>query len=74
MKKYKIKRKNLKEFFGFFGLRKKPEEIQKLIDNDPVLKKLEKDLAAINSKAQSELERDVPPERLAKYRKLGWIK
>ncbi len=74
MKKYKIKRKNLKEFFGFFGLKKKPEEIQKLIDNDPVLKKLEKDLSKINAKAQSELERDLPPDTLARYRKLGWIK
>lgn len=74
MKKYKIKRKNLKEFFGFFGLKKKPEEIQQIIDNDPVLKKLEKELIAINTKAQSSLEKRVPPERLEKYRKMGWIK
>ena len=74
MKKYKIKRKNLKEFFGFFGLKKKPEQIQQIIDNDPVLKKLEKDLSKINAKAQSELERDLSPETLARFRKLGWIK
>jgi hypothetical protein len=52
MKKYKISKKNLKEFFGFFTKKKTPAEIQKLIDNDPVLQKLEKDLKVINSKNQ----------------------
>jgi hypothetical protein len=53
MKKYKISKKNLKEFFGFFtGKKKTPAEIQKLIDNDPVLQRLEKELRAINAKAE----------------------
>jgi hypothetical protein len=52
MKKYKISKSNLKEFFGFFTKKKAPQQIQTLIDNDPVLQKLEKDLKAINSKNQ----------------------
>ena len=52
MKKYKISKSNLKEFFGFFTKKKTPQQNQTLIDNDPVLQKLEKDLKAINSKNQ----------------------
>jgi hypothetical protein len=52
MKKYKISKSNLKEFFGFFTKKKTPQQIQTLIDNDPVLQKLEKDLKVINSKNQ----------------------
>ena len=53
MKKYKISKKNLKEFFGFFTKKvKTPAEIQKLIDNDPVLQRLEKDMRAINDKSK----------------------
>ena len=51
MPKYKISKSNLKEFFGFFTKKKTPQEIQKLIDKDPVLQRLEKDLRAINDKA-----------------------
>ena len=55
MKKYKISKKNLKEFFGFFTSKKKtPAEIQKLIDNDPVLQRLEKDMRAINDKSKED--------------------
>ncbi len=53
MKKYKISKKNLKEFFGFFTKKKKtPAEIQKLIDNDPVLQRLEKDMRDINDRGK----------------------
>ena len=52
MKKYKISKHNLREFFGLFGgTKKKPQNMQDLIDNDPVLKKLEKELGDINKKA-----------------------
>ena len=43
MKKYKISKSNLKEFFGLFG-KKKPQTMQQVIDNDPVLKQLDKEL------------------------------
>ena len=53
MKKYKISKKNLKEFFGFLFKKKTPAEIQKLVDDDPVLQKLQKDLKVINAKNQN---------------------
>lgn len=51
MPKYKISKSNLKEFFGFIKRKQTPQEIEKLIDNDPVLQKLQKDLRAINDKS-----------------------
>ena len=36
-KKYKIKKSNLKEFFGLFSKKPTPDIIQKLIDDDPEL-------------------------------------
>jgi hypothetical protein len=61
MKKYKISKHNLKEFFGLFGgTKKKPQSMQDLIDNDPVLKKLEKELGDINKKAAERIKRTDP--------------
>ena len=48
MKKYKISKSNLKEFFGFFGKKKKPKDLQQVIDNDPVLKKLDADIEKLH--------------------------
>ena len=59
-KKYKISKSSLTEFFGLFGKKKKPEEIQKLIDNDPVLKQLDARLADINKKASERMLKDKP--------------
>ena len=56
-KKYKISRKNLNEFFSFFGKKKAPDEIRKIIDNDPILKKLDKDIGDINDKAGERMKR-----------------
>lgn len=47
MAKYKIKKENLNEFWGLFG-KKKPQSLQQIIDNDPVLNKLDDELADIN--------------------------
>ena len=47
MAKYKIKKENLNEFWGLFG-RKKPQTMQQIIDDDPVLKKLDAELYDIN--------------------------
>jgi hypothetical protein len=57
MKKYKISKHNLKEFFGFIGKKKTPAEIQKVIDNDPVLQKLQKDYIALNTKSKDYAEK-----------------
>jgi hypothetical protein len=51
MPKYKISKSNLKEFFGWFGKKKKPKDLQSVIDNDPVLKKLDADIAKSNMRA-----------------------
>jgi hypothetical protein len=48
MRKYKISKSNLKEFFGFFGKKKKPKDLQQVIDNDPILKKLDADIEKLN--------------------------
>lgn len=44
MKKYKISESKLNEFWGWFGNKKKPQSLQKVIDNDPILKKLDKEM------------------------------
>ena len=51
MKKYKISKSNLKEFFGFFGKKKKPKDLQHVIDNDPQLKKIDAEIARLNNQS-----------------------
>jgi hypothetical protein len=51
MPKYKISKKYLNEFFGWFGKEKKPKDLQSVIDNDPVLKKLDADIAKFNNRS-----------------------
>jgi hypothetical protein len=46
MKRYKISESKLNEFWGWFG-KKKPQTMQQVIDNDPVLKQLDKELEDI---------------------------
>lgn len=50
MPKYKISKSNLKEFFGWFGKKNKPKDLQTLIDNDPELQKLDKELKDLQKK------------------------
>jgi hypothetical protein len=52
----------LKEFFGLFKIDKaaKNKKMAFLIDNDPVLKKLRKDVGDINRRARERLEREDP--------------
>jgi hypothetical protein len=47
MKRYKISESNLNEFWGLFG-KKKPQTMQQIIDDDPVLKQLDAELYGIN--------------------------
>lgn len=57
MAKYKISKENINEFFGLFGKKKQDRtEIQKLIDNDPRLKAIDKEIQALNKKATEKLE------------------
>jgi hypothetical protein len=66
MPKYKISKSNLKEFFGFFGDKKKPKDLQSVIDNDPILKKLDADIAKLNNRSGQ-----LPPETVAILKKYG---
>jgi hypothetical protein len=50
MPKYKISKSNLKEFFGWFGKKNKPKDLQTLIDNDPELQKLDNELKDLQKK------------------------
>lgn len=47
MKRYKLSESNLNEFWGLFG-KSKPQSMQQVIDDDPILKKLDAELADIN--------------------------
>lgn len=74
-KKYKISKRNLKEFFSFFGTKRTPEKIQKIIDNDPVLKKLEADFKKMNNKYADDIQKMKAerPDRFKWYQSLGLI-
>ena len=60
--KYKISKGYLKEFFGLFGKSKEDriKKINDVIDNDPILKKLDKDIEALNKKATDRLKQTDP--------------
>ena len=66
MPKYKISKSNLKEFFGFFGKKNKPKDLKTIIDNDPVLKKLDADIAKLNDRSGQ-----LSPEAIAILKKYG---
>jgi hypothetical protein len=58
MARYKISKENINEFFGLFGKKKKPKNVDDLIKNDPVLQKLDKQIGDLNKKAMDRLEKD----------------
>jgi hypothetical protein len=69
--KYKISKQYLGEFFGLFGNKKedRTKKINDLIDNDPILKKLDKEIGDLNDKAAERLKKDVDAMKILK--KLG---
>ena len=69
MARYKISKKNVNEFFGLFGKKKKPKSIDDLIKNDPILQKLDKEIGDLNQKADKYLKQD--KEYMAILKKLG---
>jgi DNA-directed RNA polymerase subunit H (RpoH/RPB5) len=74
MKKYKISKSNLKEFFGLFG-KKKPQTLQQIIDADPVLQKLDNEMGDIVKSFAPRVRKiaDEQPELYKKWVKLGII-
>ena len=69
MAKYKISKENINEFFGFFGKKKKPKDIDTIIKNDPVLNRLDKEIGDLNDKAAERLKKDAEAMKILK--KLG---
>jgi len=69
MAKYKISKENINEFFGLFGKKKKPKDIDTIIKNDPVLQKIDKEIGDLNDKAAERLRKDVDAMKILK--KLG---
>jgi hypothetical protein len=69
--KYKISKKNLNEFFSFFGNKKKPSQIQSLIDKDPILQKLDKKIADLNKDASDQMLKKFP-DTIATLKKYGF--
>ena len=76
MKKYKISENNLQEFWGLFTNKKTPEKLQAIVNNDPVLKKLQSDLRNIHDKATDYLDtvKKEEPEIYQYLQKNGFIK
>jgi hypothetical protein len=58
MARYKISKENINEFFGLFGKKKKPKNVDDLIKNDPVLQKLDKEIGDLEKKAADRLKKD----------------
>jgi hypothetical protein len=75
-KKYKISENNLQEFWGLFTNKKTPEKLQAIVNNDPVLKKLQSDLRNIHDKATDYLDtvKKEEPEIYQYLQKNGFIK
>ena len=56
-KKYKISENNLSVFWGLFRSNNTPEKLQTIVNNDPVLQKLQSDLRKIHDKAADYLDK-----------------
>jgi len=70
MKKYKLSESKINEFWDlFFKPKKTPYEMQKVVDNDPVLKKLQADYEKLNYKAKDVIDK-VQKESPAVYKLL----
>ena len=74
MKKYKISKSNLKEFWGMFG-KKKPQTLQSIIDADPIMKKLDDEMKDIAKEFIPRFRkiRDEQPELFKKAQDMGII-
>jgi len=75
-KKYKLSEANINEFWTLFKSKKTPEKLQKIIDNDPVLKQLQAKIDAIDAKSKDYLDKvkKNDPEIYAYLLKHGFVK
>jgi hypothetical protein len=65
-KKYKLSEGFIKTFFGLFGKKDKPQQIQQVIDNDPRLKELDRQIAKLNNDAADRIRKNPAMLQLAK--------
>ena len=56
-KKYKLSEGFFDKFWHLFASKKTPDQLQKVIDNDPVLKKLQKQAAQLNDTGEDYLKK-----------------
>jgi hypothetical protein len=66
MPKYKISKSYLKEFFGLFGRKNKPKDIEDIIKNYPILQKIDKEIGDLNDKAYGRLKKDAEAMKILK--------
>jgi len=69
-KKYKISESNFSKFFGLFGAKDKPKNIQQIINNDPRLIALDKKISDLNKQAADSIKRN--PRVLDAFKRAGW--
>jgi hypothetical protein len=64
------------EFFGLFGKKKseRKKDVNDLIDNDPILRKLDDEINDINAKAADRLAKIATPDQMAILKKYGVVK
>lgn len=65
-KKYKISEGFIKSFIGLFGNKQKPKDIADLIDNDPILKQLDRKIGDLNRTAADKIRKDPTLLKLVK--------
>ncbi len=73
-KKYKISKKNLKEFFGLFSKKPVPDKLQQLIDDDPELKKIYAKIDKVNRESLPYMEKlkKEDPKLYQKFKDIGF--
>lgn len=74
-KKYKIKKSNLKEFFSWFTKKNTNKDIEKLIDDDPELKRLRDKIDSITRQSVPEFEKmkKEDPKRYKAFKDAGLV-
>ena len=70
MAKYKLSEGNFDKILSFFGLKNKPKKIGDIIDNDPVLKQIDKKMSDLNKSATERLKKD--PRMVKLFKDAGW--
>lgn len=63
------------EFFGLFGKKKseRKKDVNDIIDNDDVLKKIDSEINDLNAKAAERLKKIASPEQLKVLKKYGVV-